>query len=197
MSLHDPANTAFVFVGGVSHTPSFFDALAKEFKSRGFESLAFAYPTIGPDSQGKGLQDEYRSIQEVVGHFVEREKDVVLVGHSYGGWTASRAVKGWDVKTRRTQGKKHGIKELVFISGFCVPEGADMKMFSFLPPWIDIRVLFAQVTAMDTADKRARTVQTLVIGVVLPQANANQTKLAWPCYSMIFLKVRSVIGTSS
>lgn len=147
MSRHDPADTAFIFVGGVSHTPAFFEALVNEFKSRGFESFAFAYPTIGPDSQGKGLKDEYRAVQEVVDKFAAQEKAVVLVGHSYGGWVASRAVKGWDQETRRAQGKSRGIKELVFVSGFCVPDDADMKMFSFLPPWIDVRVRPAPYSA--------------------------------------------------
>lgn len=140
MSQHDPKDTAFIFIGGVSHTPAFFNALGTQFRDRGFDCWAFAYPTIGAQSKGKTLQDEYRAIQEIVEQYARRGKDSVLVGHSYGGWPASRAVKGWDLETRKSQGEQHGIKELVFVSGFCVPDNADMKVFSFLPPWLDVRV---------------------------------------------------------
>jgi alpha-beta hydrolase superfamily lysophospholipase len=140
MAQHNSDNTVFLFVGGVSHTPIFFEALVKEMESRGYSSHAFDYPTIGANTEHVTQQDEYQAIQKVINIYAEQDKYVVLVGHSYGGWPASRAVKGWDKESRTKTAEKGGVKELVFISGFCVPDNADMKMYSFLPPWIDVRV---------------------------------------------------------
>ncbi|QKX61748.1 uncharacterized protein TRUGW13939_08904 [Talaromyces rugulosus] len=130
-------STAFVLVGGVSHTPVFFDALIKELSQHGYQSHAVSYPTVGRDTVGTTQQDEVKAIQDAVARFVDDEqKDVILVMHSYGGWPGSRAVKGFDKESRTKEGKKHGIVELVFLAAFLLPDNAPMANYSYLPPWL-------------------------------------------------------------
>jgi hypothetical protein len=127
----------FVLVGGVSHTPEFFEALIKELENHGRQSHAVRYPTVGHETIGTTQQDEVKAIQDAVARFVDDEqKDVILVMHSYGGWPGSRAVKGFDKETRVQDGKQHGIVELVFLAAFLLPDNAPMAQYSYLPPWL-------------------------------------------------------------
>lgn len=117
----------FVLVGGVSHTPTFFEALIKELENHGRQSHAVKYPTVGRETVSTTQQDEVKAIQDAVARFVDDEqKDVILVMHSYGGWPGSRAVKGFDKETRAQHGKKHGIVEIVFLAAFLLPDNAPM-----------------------------------------------------------------------
>ena len=42
------AKPVYIFVGGVSHTPAFFEDLIKEMAAYGYESTAVAFPTSAP-----------------------------------------------------------------------------------------------------------------------------------------------------
>lgn len=128
---------AFVFVGGVSHTPAFFENIISELAKSGHEAAAVRYPTLGYDAVNRGYQNEVKAIQDTVTDFVENQgKDVILVCHSYGGWPGSRAVKNWDKASREANGRKHGIVELVFIAAFLLPDNTETKLYSTLPDWI-------------------------------------------------------------
>lgn len=128
---------AFVLVGGVSHTPVFFNALIKELNGHGYEAHAVSCPTVGRNTVGTTQKDEVKAIQDAVAHFVDdRHQDVVLVLHSYGGWLGSRAVRGFDKESREKQGKKNGIVEVVFIAAFLLPDNAKMADYSYLPDWL-------------------------------------------------------------
>lgn len=135
MSIEKPV---YILVGGVSHTPVFFEALIDALADQGFESHAVSYPTVGRhNTAGRTQQDEVKAIQDAVTDYIDGKKnDVVLVMHSYGGWPGSRAVKGLDKETRSAAGKKHGIIELVFLAAFLLPDNAPMAMYSYLPPWL-------------------------------------------------------------
>jgi Alpha/beta hydrolase family len=127
----------FVLVGGVSHTPVFFEALISSLERHGYHSHAVSYPTVGRNTAGTTQQDEVTAIQNAVSRFVDEEqRDVILVMHSYGGWPGSRAVKGLDKESRNKQGHKYGIVELVFVAAFLLPDNAPMALYSTLPPWL-------------------------------------------------------------
>ena len=123
----------YVFVGGVSHTPAFFEDLTKELASRGHDSTTVPYPTCGDNTENVKQWDEVIDLDG-------KNQDVVLVMHSYGGWPGSRAVKGLDKETRRKNGKATGIVEIVFLAAFLLPDNAPMAQYSYLPPWLTIEV---------------------------------------------------------
>ena len=150
------AKPVYVFVGGVSHTPAFFEDLIKEMTAHGYESTAVAFPTCGDNTENVKQWDEVTAIQNVVSSFLDgKNQDVVLVLHSYGGWPGSRAVKGLDQEARQKNGKSTGIVEVVFIAAFLLPDNAPMAQYSYLPPWLTVEVrlcallslsLFANIT---------------------------------------------------
>ena len=131
----------YVFVGGVSHTPVFFEGLIKQMAAHGYASTAVAFPTCGDNTENTKQWDEVTAIQEAITRYLDDENsDVVLVSHSYGGWPGSRAVKGLDKETRRENGKSTGVIEVVFLAGFLLPDNAPMAQFSYLPPWLTVEV---------------------------------------------------------
>jgi hypothetical protein len=131
----------YVFVGGVSHTPAFFEELIKEMTTHGYESTAVAFPTCGDNTENAKQWDEVTAIQDVVSNFLDgKNQDVVLVLHSYGGWPGSRAVKGLDKEARQKNGKSTGIVEVVFLAAFLLPDNAPVAQYSYLPPWLTVEV---------------------------------------------------------
>lgn len=139
----------YVFVGGFSHTPEFFEELGSELLVSGYISTTVTYPTCNylPEYLPKYLEypptqwDEVTAIQhEVLRHLDGKEKDVVLVLHCYGGWPGSRAVKGLDKETRLKEGKCTGIIEIVFVAAILVPDDVPMADYSHLPSWLDVIV---------------------------------------------------------
>ena len=132
---------AYVFVGGVSHTPVFFQDLIEQMAAHGYASTAVAFPTCGDNTENTKQWDEVTAIQEAITSYLEgKNSDVVLVSHSYGGWPGSRAVKGLDKETRLKNGKSTGVIEVVFLAGFLLPDNAPMAQFSHLPPWLTVEV---------------------------------------------------------
>ncbi|KAM0796599.1 Alpha/beta hydrolase fold-1 [Usnea florida] len=130
---------AYVFVGGVSHTPVFFEGLIKQMAVHGYASTAVAFPTCGDNTENTKQWDEVTAIQEAITSYLDgKNSDVILVSHSYGGWPGSRAVKGLDKETRQKNGKSTGVVEVVFLAGFLLPENAPMAHFSYLPPWLTV-----------------------------------------------------------
>ena len=136
-SAREPQQPAFVLVGGVSHTPAFFDIFVKELEVYGYRAHAVSYPTVGRNTLGKKQENEVKAIQKAISHFVDdQQQDVILLLHSYGGWPGSRAVNGFDKDTREKQGKKCGIVEVVFLAAFLLPDNAPMSQYSRLPDWL-------------------------------------------------------------
>jgi len=57
---------------------------------------------------------------------VESGKDVILVMHSYGGIAGSDGLKGLSSLERQKLGKKGGVKALVYLCAFVLPEGISL-----------------------------------------------------------------------
>jgi hypothetical protein len=137
----------YVFVGGVSHTPAFFEQQIKEMSALGFESSAVAFPTCGENTENVKQWEEVTAIQKAATAHLDAGHDVVLVLHSYGGWPGSRAVKGLDKESRTKAGKATGIVEVVFLAAFLLPDNAPMANYSYLPPWLTVEVRPAERAA--------------------------------------------------
>ena len=135
-----PSKPVYVFVGGVSHTPAFFEDMIKHMATLGYDSTAVAFPTCGENTANAKQWDEVVAVQRVISRFLDQDRDVVLVLHSYGGWPGSRAVKGLDKETRVRNGKFTGVVEVVFLAAFLLPDNAPMAQYSYLPPWLTVEV---------------------------------------------------------
>ena len=138
-------NPAFVFCPGVSHTPLFYQPLLSQLAEYGFDGTAVQYPTVGYNTTGTSFADEVTAIHDAVSHYVDGEaRNVILFTHSYGGWPGSRAVKGWDIDSRRKEGKETGIIGLVTMASLLPPEDAPVAVYNFTPDWVTNEVSSAK-----------------------------------------------------
>lgn len=61
----------YVFVGGISHTPAFFEDLIKQMIAHGYESTVATY---GDNTENVKQRDEVTAIQDVVSSFLDGKK---------------------------------------------------------------------------------------------------------------------------
>ncbi len=137
-----------LFVHGSWHTPVHFGPVIQVFEKAG-------YPTSCPRQPSAGalppitLKDDAECITHELEKLVEQEnKDVVVVGHSYGGVVATQAVQQrFAKKIRQEAGKKGGVIRIVYMCAFLLPTGSGLAgaMGGELPPFITVDVSFPKV----------------------------------------------------
>jgi len=125
-----------VFAPGAWHTPDCFDLVRDALKTRGWETEAVDYPSVGAEPPTKGLADDAGAIRGVLETLANEGKQIVLVVHSYGGLTGANAVQGLGWNQRAKDGKTGGVILYVYLSAFVTPLGKSIKEMlggQFLP----------------------------------------------------------------
>jgi pimeloyl-ACP methyl ester carboxylesterase len=69
-------------------------------------------------------------------------RDLVVVGHSYGGVVTSCAVEGLSKDARSKEGKTGGVIKVIYISAFALDKGQSMlgMLGGNYLPWMKIEV---------------------------------------------------------
>ena len=62
------------------------------------------------------IYDDAAVIRQVAAKLADEGKDVVLVGHSYGGVPATEAIKGISKAEREKEGKKGGVVRVAYMT---------------------------------------------------------------------------------
>lgn len=62
-------------------------------------------------------------IRGTVSDLVYKERDVVVVMHSFSGMTGGTALEGLSKEVRSSQNLKGGVVRLIYVVAFLVPEG--------------------------------------------------------------------------
>jgi len=92
------------------------------FQSRGYAFVTVSLPTItrkpGPLPT---MYDDAAHINSTVSKLADQGRDVVVVGHSYGGIPTTESLKGVVKKERLQAGKKGGVVRVGYVAGL-VPE---------------------------------------------------------------------------
>ncbi|KAL2005055.1 hypothetical protein VTN00DRAFT_2905 [Thermoascus crustaceus] len=118
--------TIFI-VPGAWHLPECFDALREVLESHGYPTESIAHPSIGAEPPTKTLDDDAKNVRKTLSRLIDKEgKDVILIGHSYGGNVVSNASDGFGRATRAAEGKAGGISLLIYLTGFVVPKGKSL-----------------------------------------------------------------------
>ena len=80
--------------------------------------------------------------RKVLSKVLEYGKDILLLCHSYGGVVGSCAVEGLSTVEREKEGKRGGVKLVVYLSAFMIPKGKSLlDMLGGQPlPWMDVQV---------------------------------------------------------
>lgn len=152
---------SILIVAGSFSLPEFYDEIINGVERKGYEITCPHLPSVGLKTgarEGKPptLYDDMALIAKEVEKLADAGKDVLLIGHSYGGTPMIESVKGLRKGERKKQGKKGGIVRLSFITALVpavglsagsvladVPEeyrspmeldvGSSLLYFSFVP----------------------------------------------------------------
>ncbi|KAL4860842.1 hypothetical protein BDV12DRAFT_208760 [Aspergillus spectabilis] len=134
------SNPTIVFSIGSWLTPASFDTLRAKLTEKGIPSEVPAHPSIGAEPPTKTLTDDIASLKSVLTRLVDEGKDVIVVGHSSGGISASGAVEGLAKADRKAAGQEGGIVMVVFMAAFVLDKGQsllDMLGGQYLP-WMEV-----------------------------------------------------------
>jgi hypothetical protein len=136
-----------IFIPGAWHPPSVFNALIYNLKSFGYECIALPLIAVSDSfipkalSAVKNLQPDIDNVHKSVLKEVEKEKDVVVVAHSWGGIIVGGALEGLGKADREETGKKGGVVKIAYMCSFVPPEGVSLidAFGGKVPDWYDIK----------------------------------------------------------
>jgi hypothetical protein len=146
---------SILLIPGSFALPEFYDTVVNAVSAKGYSIHALHLPTVGPkpgpvDADPPSMYDDAALIAKEIEILVNKGKDVVLIGHSYGGVPMSESTKGLG-KEREKEGKKGGVVRLGYLTALVpavgtaagavlagVPEEykLNLQMDVCLPPFI-------------------------------------------------------------
>jgi pimeloyl-ACP methyl ester carboxylesterase len=84
-------------------------------------------PPSGGYPQG---EEDTETVLDVLKPLVESGREVLLVGHSSGGWVATQAAQpDLQVRIRKAKGLDGGILGILYVGGFVIPVGESVHSF--------------------------------------------------------------------
>ncbi|KAK6075347.1 hypothetical protein SCUP234_07793 [Seiridium cupressi] len=119
-----PSKPVILFTHGAYHPPACYRGLTTKLEAAGFEVVAPRLASLGQGVVGITLENDAAVIRGVAESLFESGKEVVLVGHSYGGLVSAIVAKGRSVAELKAQRKQGGLKGVVYLSGTLVKQGS-------------------------------------------------------------------------
>ncbi|KAI8668043.1 AB hydrolase-1 domain-containing protein [Fusarium keratoplasticum] len=108
----------FLVVTGAWHPPVCYDSLKNELNRLGYECAIPQMPSMGYGTHGVTWEADKAKVLETAEPYFDEGREVVLVGHSYGGIPATVATEGQGVHERAERGLKGGFRSIVFLAAF-------------------------------------------------------------------------------
>ncbi|KAK4560636.1 hypothetical protein LTR86_005214 [Recurvomyces mirabilis] len=119
-----------VLVPGAWHVPEHFQKVQKLLEAEGYSCVGVNLPSNAhePYIDGKlvDFNDDVSAARLVVTRVLESGEDVVVVVHSYGTLVGTAALRDLSPNARKAAGHANGVRSLVIIAGFVLPEGISM-----------------------------------------------------------------------
>jgi hypothetical protein len=111
-----------VLIPGSFNLISSYTTVINKFASFGHSIHAIDLRTVGKKpGPPPTMYDDAAFINSEVGKLADEGKDIVLMGHSYGGIPVSEGLKGVSKKEREACGKKGGVVRVAYLAAL-VPE---------------------------------------------------------------------------
>jgi len=152
MQSQPSSDLTVVICHGNYHTPAPYGPLISALKAAGINAYCPQLPTsdlsklnigddinnpdydLGPPSEGSGYPqggEDVQAVLRVLQPLVEEQgKDVLLIGHSYGGWVATEAARPeLQAKKRKREGVAGGIIGILYVGAFVIPVGESVQSF--------------------------------------------------------------------
>lgn len=106
-----------VLVPGSFNYSAIYTAVTDKFTALGHSLKAVELRTVGKrPGPPPTMYDDAAAIASEVEKLADEGKDVVLVGHSYGGLPISQSLKGLSRAAREKEGKKGGVVRLAYLA---------------------------------------------------------------------------------
>lgn len=136
---------AILIVPGAWQLTTAFELIREVLQKSGYQTEVVKLPSVGgTELPLTGLPEDVAAIRAKLEPLVDAGKDVLLLTHSAGGVSGSAAVRGFDLKTRKSAGLPGGVTRVVYMGAFMVPKGSSlMEMLGGKPlPWMIIEVCY-------------------------------------------------------
>ncbi|EJT69609.1 hypothetical protein GGTG_13225 [Gaeumannomyces tritici R3-111a-1] len=109
---------AFVIVHGLTFPPPTFDRLRNALEGAGYDVAIPRMPSVGEGVIGATMATEVAAVRAAMAPALEAGKDIVLMGHSYGGIIITPTALGYTKTEREAQGLEGGVKAVVYLEAF-------------------------------------------------------------------------------
>lgn len=103
--------------------PACYNDVLKKLEAAGHDVVAPQMASLGHGARGITLDDDVAVVRKTANTLFEAGKEVVLVGHSYGGFVAMIAAEKLGTADLRGQGKEGSFKAIVYLSALLVNRG--------------------------------------------------------------------------
>lgn len=124
---------SIVFIPGSYVLLSAYHSFLNAISDAGYEVKSIHLPTIGLSSRegrpgpAPSMYDDAAVIADEVEKLADQGKEVILVGHSYGGVPMSQSTKSLSRKERKAQGKSGGILRLGYMAALVPAVGQSAR----------------------------------------------------------------------
>jgi pimeloyl-ACP methyl ester carboxylesterase len=126
-----------VLCHGGFHQGSCFDLAKARLEAAGFSPIvAVNHPSVGTDPKVT-VDDDACNIQAELAPFLDEGKEFIAISHSYGGTPLTIALKGNSIAERAEQGKKGGVRAVIYVTSN-MPPSKGASALSVFPPGLDI-----------------------------------------------------------
>jgi pimeloyl-ACP methyl ester carboxylesterase len=113
-----------IFIPGAWVGPKPYEGVSQTLQIHGYPTLTIPLTSTGKSApNAPSMHDDIAALRIALLPHVEAEKEIVLVMHSLGGLLGSNAIEGMGIEARAKEGKKGGIKRLVYLAAGILPEG--------------------------------------------------------------------------
>lgn len=124
-----------LMVTGAWHRPFLYDRLKEQLNNLGYQFLCPELASMGDDKHGVTWHADVELICDLAEPLFDEGKEVVVIGHSYGGIPACAATQGLSVQERAAQGKRGGFRSVIFMAGFAIPKAGLDLLQTFGGSW--------------------------------------------------------------
>ncbi|KAF9874902.1 hypothetical protein CkaCkLH20_07596 [Colletotrichum karsti] len=143
-----------VFVHGGFHQSSCFDVPRSRLEAAGFSPIiGVNLPSVGTNPD-VSVEDDARQIRHDLAPHLDEGKEFLAIAHSYGGTPTTIAAKGLSVSERAADGKKGGVRAVVYVTAN-MPAKKGASALSVLPP---IDIVDVTDDGLVTANAKAKAV---------------------------------------
>ena len=178
LNLTNMSKPSILLIPGSFALPEFYNSVVDAVVAKGYEIRALHLPSVGlKTGQGREgelptMYDDAAFIAKEAERLADEGKEVILIGHSYGGVPVTQSPKGLGAKERQMQGKLGGIVSLAYITSLVPAVGtsaagvvADVPKEHQLDLKIDVR--FSPFSFLPLPFSFIRSSLTSVIGTRL------------------------------